>query len=169
MWWRPRGHKWRHNMAHTRFMLHAHAPVYPHARTHRPISNIYCFSTTTVMRERASMLRYTYIACLVRTLKILTKKSVTFSCTVCVVVCVLTLLLPSLTSRVSGLKKVFCFIFRWVPQAEFDILGLVSDDFLSPKYLCDLVLDFTVIEAAIVASRILVLMCETSLLKQNIC
>ena len=41
----------------------------PHARTHahtrRPISNTYCFSTATMIRESASMLRYTYIVCLV--------------------------------------------------------------------------------------------------------
>jgi hypothetical protein len=64
MWSRPRGHKWLHNMAHTRCMwiskatctyanTHAHAPGYQHARTyahsctHRPISNTYCFSTAT--------------------------------------------------------------------------------------------------------------------------
>jgi hypothetical protein len=36
------------------------------ARTHtRLISNNYCVSTATVIRERASMSRYTYIACLV--------------------------------------------------------------------------------------------------------
>jgi hypothetical protein len=32
-----------------------------HGRTHRPISNTYCFSTATMTRERASLLRYTYI------------------------------------------------------------------------------------------------------------
>jgi hypothetical protein len=30
-----------------------------HARTHRPISNTYCFPTITIIRRRASMLRYT--------------------------------------------------------------------------------------------------------------
>jgi hypothetical protein len=43
----------------------AHVPGYPHARTHRPICNTYCFSTSTVIRERASMLPHTYVACLV--------------------------------------------------------------------------------------------------------
>jgi hypothetical protein len=33
-----------------------------HACTHKPISNDYCFSTETIIRERASVLRYTYIA-----------------------------------------------------------------------------------------------------------
>ena len=37
-----------------------------HTRTHRPISNTYCFSTATMIRERASLLRYTYIVCLVK-------------------------------------------------------------------------------------------------------
>jgi hypothetical protein len=36
-----------------------------HAHTHTPRSNTYCFSTATTIRERASMLRYVYIACLV--------------------------------------------------------------------------------------------------------
>ena len=37
----------------------------PHARIHnRPISNSYCFSTATMIREHASMLRYTYVALL---------------------------------------------------------------------------------------------------------
>ena len=63
-------------MEHTRcswIRLHAlmrmQTPTYPHARTHRPISNAYCFSTATMIRERASLLRYTrtYIACLVKT------------------------------------------------------------------------------------------------------
>jgi hypothetical protein len=72
MWWRTRGHKWRHNMVHTRCSwigkatcthahAHAHAPECPHARTHRPISNIYCFFTATMILERTSVLRYTYI------------------------------------------------------------------------------------------------------------
>jgi hypothetical protein len=49
---------------------HARAPGYPlarthaHAWTHRPVSNgpTCCFSTATMIRERASLLRYTYIA-----------------------------------------------------------------------------------------------------------
>ena len=47
---------------------HAHAPGYPHERTnahaytHRPVSNTYHFSTATIIRERASVLRSTYIA-----------------------------------------------------------------------------------------------------------
>ena len=56
---------------------HAHADTHasgqPHARTrarartytHRKICNTYCFSTATTFCERASMLRYTYIVCLV--------------------------------------------------------------------------------------------------------
>jgi hypothetical protein len=45
---------------------HAKAPGYPqprtHACTHRPVSNACYFSTVTIIRERALMLRYTYIA-----------------------------------------------------------------------------------------------------------
>jgi hypothetical protein len=42
-----------------RLHARAHVPGYPRARTHRPISNTYCFSTATVIRERASVLSYT--------------------------------------------------------------------------------------------------------------
>jgi hypothetical protein len=45
---------------HALFRMHTHAGT----RTNRPISNTYCFSPATVIRERASVLRYTYIACL---------------------------------------------------------------------------------------------------------
>ena len=48
---------------------HTHAPAHryhTHACMYRPISNTYCFSTATMIRERASMLSYTYIVCLVR-------------------------------------------------------------------------------------------------------
>jgi hypothetical protein len=52
---------------HSRTSIHTptRQSIDMHARTHRPISNTYCFSTATMIRERASMLRYTYIACLV--------------------------------------------------------------------------------------------------------
>ena len=36
-----------------------------HARSYTQICSIYCFTTATVIRERASVLRNTYIACLV--------------------------------------------------------------------------------------------------------
>jgi hypothetical protein len=49
-------------------LIRMHTPTWPgtnmHARTHRSISNTYCFSTATIIRERASMLGYKYIACL---------------------------------------------------------------------------------------------------------
>ena len=60
-------------MAHTFCMLdkqgymhagaHAHAPGNMHELAHArtQICNTYCFSTATMIRERASMLRYTYI------------------------------------------------------------------------------------------------------------
>ena len=63
-------------MAHTRCMLdkqgytrtrpHAGAPTRMQAggRTHKQICNTYCISTATTIRERASVLLYTYIACL---------------------------------------------------------------------------------------------------------
>jgi hypothetical protein len=51
---------------------HAHPPGYPHSCTHaqtcthRAMCNTYCFSTATmVFRERSTLLRCTYIACLV--------------------------------------------------------------------------------------------------------
>jgi hypothetical protein len=40
-----------------------HARTQAHACTHRPIINTCCFSTARVIRERASVLRYTYITC----------------------------------------------------------------------------------------------------------
>jgi hypothetical protein len=62
-------------MAHTRYMLdkqgymharfRAYIRTHGSARTHRPICNTYCFSTATMIRERASVLRYTYIVCII--------------------------------------------------------------------------------------------------------
>ena len=62
-------------MAHARCMLdkqgymHVRVCSRPHARlptrTHGPVINTYCFSTATMIRERASVLRYTNVACLV--------------------------------------------------------------------------------------------------------
>jgi hypothetical protein len=67
-------------MVHTRCMLdkqgymharactcpraRAHARVHSRAHTSTQLCNIYCFSTATMIRERALMLRYTYIVCL---------------------------------------------------------------------------------------------------------
>ena len=39
--------------------------THTHAHTYTPISNTDCFSTATVIRERDSVLRYTYIGCFV--------------------------------------------------------------------------------------------------------
>ena len=71
IWWGQMGHKWCHNMAHTSCMLdkqgymHARSCDLAHARTraqtHIQICNIYCFSMAKIIRERASMLSYTYI------------------------------------------------------------------------------------------------------------
>jgi hypothetical protein len=81
MWLKLRSHKLHHNMAHTRCMqdkqsyMHlraftrqrARVPTHTrtHARTHRPIRNTYCSSTATMIRERALILSYMYIASLV--------------------------------------------------------------------------------------------------------
>ena len=54
---RPRAGERKRTLTHTRARAHTH--------THTQICNIYCFFTATMLRERASMLRYTYIACLV--------------------------------------------------------------------------------------------------------
>ena len=56
-----------HLLACTR--LRARLPTCAHARssmrTHTQICNTYCFSTATTIRYRVSVLRYTYIACVV--------------------------------------------------------------------------------------------------------
>jgi hypothetical protein len=74
MWWRPRGHKWRHNMAHTRCILdkqgymNARTCIRPrtwaHACARKQICNIYWFSMATMIREGSSILRYTYVVLL---------------------------------------------------------------------------------------------------------
>ena len=77
MRWSLSGHKWRDNMAHKSCILDRQGYMYARAckrlraRTHIPshtrkqICNIYCFSNATITRERASVLLYTYIVCLV--------------------------------------------------------------------------------------------------------
>ena len=54
---------------HARARAHTHtrsACTHPRARTRAiRICNTYCFSTATMIRERASLLCYTYISCLV--------------------------------------------------------------------------------------------------------
>jgi hypothetical protein len=60
MWWNQRGHKWCHSMAHTRCMLDKQD------YTRMDMCKTYCFSMATVICERASMLRYVYIAHLVK-------------------------------------------------------------------------------------------------------
>jgi hypothetical protein len=51
--------------ARTCTRLRGRAQARRRARTHAQICNMYCFSTAKMTRERASVLRYTYIACLV--------------------------------------------------------------------------------------------------------
>ena len=50
---------------YARTLKHTRPDTYTHARTYRPISNTHCFSTATMIHERAAVLRYAYIACLV--------------------------------------------------------------------------------------------------------
>ena len=61
--WRIRVASWISKATCTHSHAHAHTPAL--ARAHTLISNTYCFSTATMIRERALKLRYTYIACLV--------------------------------------------------------------------------------------------------------
>jgi hypothetical protein len=77
----------------------ARVPTCTHARAHRPISNTYCFSTATMIRERASMLRYAHIACLVVTAGCKNTIFVSFQGTVSAVVW--RVLSKSLTKNVS--------------------------------------------------------------------
>ena len=68
------GHKRLHNTAHMRCMLdkqgymHAHAPGHARARTHTHTQgkkmSFIALPRLKWLRERASLLRYTYIACL---------------------------------------------------------------------------------------------------------
>jgi hypothetical protein len=51
--------------AHARAHASEHTHAFARAYAHTQLCNIYSFSTTTIIRERASLLRYTYIACLV--------------------------------------------------------------------------------------------------------
>ena len=62
IWWSQKGQKWRHNTAHTSYVLdkqgymHARACAGPSARTHAhtrtQICNPYCFSTATLVTWR---------------------------------------------------------------------------------------------------------------------
>ena len=62
-WWSQRGHKLRHNMAHTRCMLYNQGYAHASAPTTRQICNTYCLFTAVIIHERASMLSYTYTTC----------------------------------------------------------------------------------------------------------
>jgi hypothetical protein len=77
IWWSQRGHKWRHNVAHTRYMLEkqgytpTHQGTCTHARaltrTHRQKCNTYCFSTAIIVaRTRLNVTLYVHcLSCLV--------------------------------------------------------------------------------------------------------
>ena len=60
----------------TRPRTHMHARTRTHA--HRSINNTYLFPTTTINRERAALLLYTYIGPLVNYAKYSTRYSVTW-------------------------------------------------------------------------------------------
>jgi hypothetical protein len=77
----PEGHKWRHNMAHTLRMLDNTTRTYTHANAHAPGKPLarkpghahsgkyvifIVFPRQQMIRERASVLRYTYIICIVK-------------------------------------------------------------------------------------------------------
>ena len=47
---------------HSLTRMHTPTRTHAHSCTHRLISNTYCFSTATMIRESATMLPYTYIA-----------------------------------------------------------------------------------------------------------
>jgi hypothetical protein len=71
MWSCKWDYKWRHSMAPTSCMLHKqcymHARAWTRASIRTQICNTYCFSMATMIRERASVLRCTCIACLLIT------------------------------------------------------------------------------------------------------
>ena len=53
------------NAKRQRARAHTHARTRTHTHTHTlKICNTYCFSTAKIVRRQASMLRFTYIACL---------------------------------------------------------------------------------------------------------
>jgi hypothetical protein len=60
--WRMRVACWISKTTYTHAHVHAHALGHTHAqaRTHTRTCNMYFFSTATMIRERASILRYTY-------------------------------------------------------------------------------------------------------------
>ena len=62
--WRTRVACWISKATCTYSHLHTHTAGYQYARTHRSVRNTYCFFTGTVICERASVVHYTYIACL---------------------------------------------------------------------------------------------------------
>ena len=65
IWWIQRDHKWRLNMEHTRCILYKQSYTHARAYIHRQLCHTYRFSTAKMIRARASLLRYAYIACLV--------------------------------------------------------------------------------------------------------
>ena len=54
-----------HNLTRPDTRTRTWAHTHTHTQTQRQIRNTYCFSTATIIRERGSILRYTYIFCLV--------------------------------------------------------------------------------------------------------
>ena len=62
--WRIRVACWISKATCTHAHAYALALKHKHGRAHTQICNIYSFSTATMIRERASFLRYAYIVCL---------------------------------------------------------------------------------------------------------
>jgi hypothetical protein len=65
---RSQAHAHRHAPGHPRAVARARARTHTHTHkhTHTQICNTYCFSMARIIRQFASMLRYTYIACLIK-------------------------------------------------------------------------------------------------------
>ena len=61
--WRIRVTYWISKATCTYAYAHAHGRTQALSHTQAQICNIYCFSTAKMIRERASVLRYTYIVC----------------------------------------------------------------------------------------------------------
>ena len=85
----PECHKWRHNMAHTSWMLdkqsYTRTRTCPgalsstHTHTHGQISNTDCFSTVTVFRDRACLMLHVHcLSCLF--LKLLKRQREAYRC-----------------------------------------------------------------------------------------
>ena len=86
MWWRQTGRRWQHSgalhagLVRLHACKHTSASVYlhphPHSHAHRDVYKTYCFSRQQWFRERASLLRYTYIVSLAADYEVTHSRSV---------------------------------------------------------------------------------------------